>query len=63
MIKNTRFVYICADCGTAYYNSIAAKCCCTDTCKDSLSDYICSGNNGGVRVVVEKNKAAIMGRI
>lgn len=64
MVKNY-FVYICEDCGTAYYNSIAAKCCCTEGCnKTSLSKYICSsGNKNKVRMVIKKNKAALMSRI
>lgn len=64
MIKNTQFIYVCEDCETAYYNSIAAKCCCINTySKDSLSKYVCSGKKNGVRMVIKKNKAALMEKI
>jgi hypothetical protein len=55
--KRSQFIYICSDCGTAYYNSIAAKCCCTEVNKNNLSHYVCPNNKkDSIKITIERDK-------
>jgi hypothetical protein len=61
MINIQNFAYVCNDCNVKYYNPLAAKYCCSDTCnKASLQQYLCF-DESLVKIVVDENHNEILG--